>query len=242
MAFHYSPKSVTDKLMLALDAGNPNSYPGSGTTWYDLSGNNYHFTLVNSPTFGNHKNTPGFTFDKVDDYARYLGPVQQDFGSECSFQIVVSSIGGAGFGGCSRLMATGASTTSGQDYQYYFCFASCDAYRFGIWYNYNNTGLGGIYPTSPLGTANDDYRVVVYTWSAAANSIKIYVNGVLETTNSFTATVFNYALVDRLVIGANNGFGENSYVRVNSVLMYNKQLSATEVQQNYNALKARFSL
>lgn len=64
MAFHYSPKIVTSGLVLALDARNPNSYPGSGNTWYDLSGNGAHGTLINSPTY----NSAGYiTFDGVDD-------------------------------------------------------------------------------------------------------------------------------------------------------------------------------
>jgi hypothetical protein len=48
MAHHHSPKIVTDGLVLMLDAANPKSYPGSGTTWYDLSGNNFDFTLDGS--------------------------------------------------------------------------------------------------------------------------------------------------------------------------------------------------
>ncbi len=43
---------VTDGLILHLDAGNSNSYPGSGSTWFDLSGNNNHAT-INGPTFSN---------------------------------------------------------------------------------------------------------------------------------------------------------------------------------------------
>ena len=42
---------VTDGLILHLDAGNKNSYPGSGTTWTDLSGNGYNATLNNSVGF-----------------------------------------------------------------------------------------------------------------------------------------------------------------------------------------------
>ena len=38
MAQEYGPKIVTDGLVLSLDAADKNSYPGSGTTWYDLSG------------------------------------------------------------------------------------------------------------------------------------------------------------------------------------------------------------
>ena len=47
MALAHSPKIVTDGLVLCLDAGNPKSYPGSGTTWTDLSGQGNNGTLVN---------------------------------------------------------------------------------------------------------------------------------------------------------------------------------------------------
>ena len=45
MGFHRGPNIVRDGLVLALDAASYRSYPGSGTTWYDLSGNNFDFTL-----------------------------------------------------------------------------------------------------------------------------------------------------------------------------------------------------
>jgi hypothetical protein len=234
-------KIVTDGLVLALDAADKNSYPGSGTTWRDLSGNNYHFTLTNSPTFSSHKGIQCFNFDQASDYAVYSGALQQDIGSECTIQIVMSSINNTGFGSCSRLMAAGATSTSGEDYTQYYCFASCDTSRFGVWYNSTTTGIGGFYPTSTLQTSDDSYKMVSYSWSTSNNQMKIHVNGNLENTGTF-GTAFNYSLVTRLVLGANNGFGENSYVRIASVLMYNKYLSASEIAQNYNAQKSRFNL
>ena len=45
------PKLVTKGLVLALDAADPNSYPGSGTTWSDLTGNNLDATLLMVPLF-----------------------------------------------------------------------------------------------------------------------------------------------------------------------------------------------
>jgi hypothetical protein len=45
MAIAYSPKIVTNGLRFAIDAANPRSYPGSGTTIYDLSGNGYNGTM-----------------------------------------------------------------------------------------------------------------------------------------------------------------------------------------------------
>jgi hypothetical protein len=53
MAYFHSPRIVTDGLVLCLDAGNPKSYPGSGTTWYDLSGGGFNFSIINSPTHAN---------------------------------------------------------------------------------------------------------------------------------------------------------------------------------------------
>ena len=39
------PNIITDGLVLSLDAGSTRSYPGTGTTWSDLSGNNHDFTI-----------------------------------------------------------------------------------------------------------------------------------------------------------------------------------------------------
>ena len=57
MGVLYNPQTVTDGLVLALDAANPKSYPGSGTTWFDLSGKNNHHSIIGSPTFANSRFT-----------------------------------------------------------------------------------------------------------------------------------------------------------------------------------------
>ena len=67
MATKYSPKTVTNGLVLSLDAANTKSYPKSGTTWTDLSGNSNNGTLTNGPTFS-AVNGGCIVFDGVDDY------------------------------------------------------------------------------------------------------------------------------------------------------------------------------
>jgi hypothetical protein len=67
MAFIHSPKIVTSGLVLCLDAANKLSYPGTGTSWYDLSGNANTGTLTNGPTFS-VANMGSIVFDGVDDY------------------------------------------------------------------------------------------------------------------------------------------------------------------------------
>ena len=65
MALAHSPKIVTDGLVLCLDAANPKSYPGSGTTWTDLSGNGNNGTLVNGASY-NSVNNGVFVLDADD--------------------------------------------------------------------------------------------------------------------------------------------------------------------------------
>ena len=238
MSFHHSPKIVTDGLVMCLDAGNRKSYSGSGTIWRDLC-NNYDFTIVNSPTFGLHKGTPCFSLNQASDYIWYNGLLKHQIASECTLQIVMASIGNTNFGSCSRLMAMGDSTVS-TDYQFYYCLASCDQTRFGLWYNSNAGGFGGFYPTSTLQSSADDYKIIHVSWKASGR-VKYYVNSIEEADTSM-GTVFNNSNVSRIVFGASNSFNENSYVRIAYAGMYQKQLTKDEILQNYKALKGRFNL
>ena len=79
MGVNYSPKIVTNGLVLCVDAANPRSYPGSGSTWYDLGKNEYHGTLVNSPTFVSDKGKSYLYFDGSNERAdfNYLQPAYQ---------------------------------------------------------------------------------------------------------------------------------------------------------------------
>jgi len=57
MSVAYSTNIVRNGLILCLDAANIKSYPGSGTSWFDISGNDNHHTLVGSPTWSNNRFT-----------------------------------------------------------------------------------------------------------------------------------------------------------------------------------------
>jgi len=66
MAVYAGPEIVDNGLVLYLDAANQKSYPGSGTTWNDLSGRENHHTLTGSPIYGSGRftldgSTQGFT-------------------------------------------------------------------------------------------------------------------------------------------------------------------------------------
>lgn len=76
MATYYSPKIVTDNLVMYLDAANPKSYPGSGSTWFDLSGNGRNATKAGSqsPSYPQYNSNGWFTFTGGivnDNYSRF---------------------------------------------------------------------------------------------------------------------------------------------------------------------------
>ena len=60
MALAHSPRIVRDNLVLYLDAANTKSYPGSGTTWKDISGKGHHGTLINGTIFNSNENSMDF--------------------------------------------------------------------------------------------------------------------------------------------------------------------------------------
>ena len=68
MGFSRGPKIVTDGLVLCLDAANKKSYPGSGTTWTDLSGQGNNGTLANMSTTLDSGNGGSLVFDGVNDF------------------------------------------------------------------------------------------------------------------------------------------------------------------------------
>lgn len=66
MGLAHSPRIVTDGLVLCLDAANTKSYPGSGTTWTDLSSASNVGTLVDGPTFSS-ADSGSLVFDGLND-------------------------------------------------------------------------------------------------------------------------------------------------------------------------------
>ena len=213
MSYTNGPKIVTDGLVLCLDAGNNKSYPSSGTSWSDLSGNNNNGTLTNGPTF-----TGSFggsiVFDGSNDYATnvYSQPAYQ---STTSFTWNVwvkptsaatgTIIGNRGGG------SLDFTKLQNQGYEYYPLTLSY-AMTLNVWQN----------------------ACVVKNQS----SFYYYINGILV--NSGTSSVTRGA--NPLYLGGDPGASEYAPNSIASVQIYNRPLSASEVLQNYNATKGRFGL
>ena len=220
----YSPKIVTDGLVLYLDAGNSKSYPVTGTTWNDLSGNNNAGTLTNGPTFS-ATNGGSIVFDGVDDKVTFPNTT-------------VSTTSGI-------TVEVWFKTSSGTKYQDIFDMA--DAY--GVWVvtNYSGAGTGKIVASFNTTTGYMSANYVVDTWYAVTlcgtgSTNFLYINGTLITTGvQAVASSVNF---NTARLGNVDGDRAAEYFigNIASLKIYNRALSATDVLQNYNATKARYGL
>jgi hypothetical protein len=222
MAFNYSPKVITDGLVLYLDAANRYSYPGSGTTWSDISRGGNNGTLINGPTY-NSANGGSIVFDGVDDYVNTSLTTAFNNFTVCTWFKQVGSIIGY-----QRLIDKN--------------------FQNGFWVGRNastaNSWGGGIQDSSaPFGRfitlADTQWHYIVSKREGTTHTI--YGDGI---TNTISGTVSSTALSsNNIFIGKSDQVGlDLMNGNIASVQIYNRALSATEVLQNYNATKTRFGL
>jgi hypothetical protein len=224
MATNGGPNIIEDGLVFTVDAANKKSYPGSGTTWKDLSGNGNEIELINGPTFDSG-NGGSVVFDGTNDFARditYNGP---------------------------SMTLNGPLTLSG-----WFNYDSYGSTRSTLGLiNGNNAvqmgfrgGQGANWKYG--GTVLVNHSIpTVGTWFNSTltlnGSIAIsYVNGELDTTN-LSASPQTVALASIVMSSYTTGGSSERFVgKISGVSLYNRILSPSEVTQNYNALKGRFGL
>jgi hypothetical protein len=208
---------VTQGLVLNLDAANKDSYPGTGTTWYDLSGNGYNGTLTNGTSFISNICGGCFNFDGVDDYV----------------DLQYSIIGGTGDFTVNQWIQADASETGGTTFGNYPAGTLQIFYGttfMGMWLNNSTTYVGAPVPFSS--------NPVMITAIRSGTTTYFYQNGVLLKTGSSSANIG----AANFRIGTNTNTNEQFTGKVFVTQTYNRALSSTEVTQNYNAQKTRFGL
>ena len=238
MALSHSPKIVTDGLVLCLDAGNPKSYPGSGTTWTDLSGNGNNGTLTNGPTYSS-ANGGSVSFDGSDDY---ISMPFETILNDCSIEIWFKATSTRSY---QYLLSIGNEV----DYSYSFSLDINDPDSSGfaqtMWVFWNSGGspYSVIPKTGTYGDWNDStWRHYVFTRSSTTNH---YMNGSLVTNVSRSGdqtTQFGNGSGYKLKIGVSHVNWAYFPGNISSVKIYNRALTAAEVQQNFNATRSRYSI
>ena len=230
MATQYAfGQTVTNGLVLSLDAADKNSYPGSGTVWTDLTSNSRIGTLTNSPTF-NSANGGAIIFDGTNDYVSFSSINMA--GLPLGFTAFVKpNAFGAG-------NSNNAIVRKGDNNPTDYAFSLRDS----------KVALGVEYAddaTIPVGNttlvAGNWYHLAA-SWNGT--SVTFYVNGVNDGNVSLSATIVDDGkptYVGGRFLGAGTG-ADIFNGSIASVQMYNRALSLTEVLQNYNAQKSRFGL
>jgi hypothetical protein len=236
MSYNFSPKIVTDGLVLYLDAANTKSYPGSGTIWTDLSSGGNVGSFVGSPTF-NSSNLGNIAFDGTD-YVNF-GTRVTDSVRGGSFFTISYWIKKNGSGLDSMVGSWFHATRNG----FFIEWATDGNIYFG-----NSLGVGAVNNNiTPLSYTNNWYYLVgVFdgTQSTNANKGKIYVNGQLSslTMAGLNTTTVSSTSTINFWVGSLEGYGGYTNGNIASVQLYNRALSSQEVLQNYNATKSRFGL
>ena len=221
MSLSHGPSVVTQGLVLALDAADISSYPGSGTTWTDLSGNGNNGTLVNGVGY-NSSNLGSLSFDGVNDYVNLNFPFTQS-SSANSYTIV---------------MGAKLSTTSSARRQVWSSDNNGFDWGFGAGYGTRFTIFSGenIYTGR---TQDTNWHIFTAQWSSSFGT-RLYIDNVLDIS---TANIsYDGSVSSTTSIGRNPGFGEYWKGNVSFVQLYNRALTATEIQQNFNALRGRFGI
>jgi hypothetical protein len=230
MGLYHSPQIVTSGLSLCLDAANSKSYPGSGTTWTDLSGRGNTGTLVNGVGY-NSSNLGSLSFDGVNDEVQLPG-------TNLSLnQMTISS-----WNFSSNYAQNGfmfEKTTNGSVNTQYSLFYNTAPLIYYRTYGLSTTDL--TVNTTTAGVVNNSWNNVVATWDGTNK--RIYVNGVLRATSAnLTGTVTQNATGIALIGRHGNPSAYPFNGRISNTQIYNRALSAAEIQQNFNALRSRFSI
>ena len=222
------PDIVDTGLVLALDAADRNSYPGSGTTWTDLSGNGNNGTLVNGPTF-NSANGGSIVFDGTNDYAEVptTSSINDCLSGDFAYELwTFPKTNGFVFG---KIFAKGAyQQSTGFNGLRYRTSDFNTAWQF----NTNNESLT-LFTLPP----NIWYHLVI---TRSGTTLSGYLNG--NITSSYT-TSFNFCGNFPLRISANSqGNPDTTSQNLPVFRQYNRALTATEIQQNFNATRSRFGI
>ena len=232
---------VRNGLVLALDAANTRSYPGSGTTCYDLYNINNTGSLINGPTF-NSANGGSIVFDGSNDYIRLMNVntilANDNFTIDlwCRPSNTVSIVG----------EATGGITgTSGQRYITDAVFGTGPTAGTGVSVGTNAIGVfehadyympALLFYTATISNIIFSHIVITYT----NKQPRAYLNGVLVRTG-LTSARSSVSLKVGAIGGqlTNYGFFAGGLA---SVKYYNRTLSSSEILQNYNSQKSRYNL
>lgn len=232
MGFYRGPNVVTDGLVLALDAGSYRSYSGSGTVYYDLSGNGNNLTINGTPTY-TPTNPNFFTFNSSQ-ITKYfiLNPFSHPT-DNITYECWVK------FGSTTLTGALISYAVTGNDNNSLLFFDS------GVLSLYGPTGAATTTWSIPNTT---NWFQIIRTRTSSSGVETLYINGASTYTTTL-ASGTSFTSGGSLVVGQEQdsvGGGFSSVQcfigDISSIKIYNKVLTSDEVYQNFNSLRKRFNI
>ena len=230
MATNYNPRTVMDGLVIHVDAANPKSYPGSGSTWYDMSTSGINGTLDTH------------TFDSTTKSLTFSGN-----GTNCDIQL----------SGVPLNTTTGGNTIE----QWFNCAANNSMpitfwnVQLDLWVSNNHFGINngaslvyGIDFTNLFSTWIHCVVYIPYNWSSlTASNAKMYINGESQTLTQRQGSFSSPGISSSQNMGIGGGFvnGSNTYNfngKIATTKIYNRELTAAEVLENFEATRGRFGV
>jgi len=215
------PDITTDGIVLALDASNTKSYPGSGTTWFDLSGNSNHATLYNSPVFS----TNYVTWDGTNQYAEVTyNSVFAAWSIEQTVSIWLRH-----------------SFTSGRKNPWNQAYGG-----YGTWTHENGANINAYYgnagsnalPYTAVNSGTTSTNIWNHmTVTRDTSYIRWYKNGIQT---NVASNIYGELTSDTNNILIGRGYAGYWVGDMGIITAYNRALTADEILQNYNATKWRF--
>ena len=216
------PSPVTSNLTMYLNAADPASYPGSGSTWYDVSGNGANITLTGSPTYTS-ASPSYFTFNGTSqagtgstagvlNNSQYTKSLWMYLNAYADNNFSSSSAGGhfmyMGPGGSTQKVYCGHT-----DWPDYTAFPSTSTFNLNTWY------------------------YIALTFDTTVG-MTFYINGIADAT--YTANKSAFTGDGSTNIATFSGTGNWLNGRISKAFFYNARLSSTDILQNFNATKSAY--
>jgi len=224
MALGHSPQIVRDGLVLYLDAANIKSYPGSGSTWTDLSGIGNTGTLVNGVGY-NGSNLGSLVFDGSNDYVTITQTLTTPF----------TITGFIRYTDQAKTQNTFINTSP-----HNVLVISLNRLGGGQLYVYIGNGTSWLAAPSIISTSNmivNQWYQVSFT-STGSGSI-LYLNGLNVGTSVLSPSGWGSIYYLGTIIIAS---GEYLKGNIGTTQIYNRALSASEIKQNFEALRGRYGI
>ena len=232
MSIYGGPDIITDGLVLDMDFGSSKCYSGTGTACTDISTSNLSGELVNSPPYTSSTNNKFFSFNGLTNSRLIKIPNSTLLDTQTpSVEVWIKT---------NATNQNGFWFEKGTVNTQYSLFQESTniqwRHNFGTYNQLTTTTSAG------AGINTSSWFQVVGTFTTGSR--KLYVNGILKNSDSATGTIATNA--GGMSIGVYGGYsgGRDYYYNgdIAIVRVYNKELSASEVLNNYNSLKGRFGL